>query len=89
LAPSFKPHVVLLDINLPKVDGISIAQSLREQEACQQSLIIAVTGYDDALYRLLAKEAGIDHYLVKPVDTGTIEDLLRMKSASLVDEAPG
>jgi CheY-like chemotaxis protein len=89
LAQGFRPDVVLLDINLPKTDGISVAQSLREQEGGKEALIIAVTGYDDALYRLLAKEAGIDHYLVKPVDTAALERLLRRKSAGGVEEHTG
>ena len=80
VAEIFQPDVVLLDINLPKIDGISVAHRLREREACKETLLIAVTGYDDALYRLLAKEAGIDHYLVKPIDTEALATLLRMKT---------
>ena len=80
LAQVFQPDVVLLDINLPQMDGISMAHHLRGRDGGEETLIIAVTGYDDALYRLLAQEAGIDHYLVKPIDTDALETLLRTKA---------
>jgi CheY-like chemotaxis protein len=66
-----------LDLNLPGMDGITLAHHLREQEVCRDARIVAMTGYDDALYRLMAEEAGIDHYLVKPIDVEALEQLLR------------
>ena len=79
LGQEFKPDVVLLDLSLPQIDGITLAHHLRDHEACKGAMIVAMTGYDDALYRLMAQEAGIDHYLVKPIDTDALETLLKLK----------
>jgi two-component system CheB/CheR fusion protein len=80
---AFAPDVVLLDIGLPKMDGNSITRTLREDPNYSNTLIIAVTGYHDEARRLFAKEAGFDHYLIKPVDPSVLEKLLIMKSLAL------
>jgi DNA-binding response OmpR family regulator len=78
--PVFKPDVIVLDIELPKMDGNSMARRLREQKCYDDMLIIAVTGYHDEARRLLSAEAGIDHYLIKPVDPRVLEKLLLIKA---------
>jgi two-component system, chemotaxis family, CheB/CheR fusion protein len=82
---AFGPDVVLLDIGLPKMDGNSMTRTLRGDEKHANTLIIAVTGYHDEARRLFAKEAGFDHYLIKPVDPSVLEKLLMVKSLSLRD----
>jgi DNA-binding response OmpR family regulator len=42
-------------------------------------LIIAVTGYHDEANRMMSKDAGVDHYLIKPVDLSVLEKLLLMR----------
>ena len=79
LIPVFRPDVILLDIGLPKMDGNQMARKLRQQDDFKDTLVIAVTGYHDEANRILSKEAGIDHYLIKPVDPGVLEKLLLMK----------
>jgi DNA-binding response OmpR family regulator len=61
------------------MDGNAMARQMREHLATQKTLIIAVTGYHDEATRGLSKEAGIDHYLIKPVDLTVLEKLLLMK----------
>ena len=73
---AFEPDVVLLDLGLPWKDGISVARSLRGSDSSTAPLLIAVTGHQDETTRRLAKEAGIDHYLLKPVNPSDIQDLL-------------
>jgi PAS domain S-box-containing protein len=67
-ARAHRPEVVLLDIGLPGMDGYEVAERLRADACCNDSLIIAVSGYGqpEDLRRSLA--AGFDHHLVKPVD---------------------
>jgi len=81
--PIFKPNVVLLDIGLPKLDGNKFAKQMRDQAESRDVLVIAVTGYHDEAHRLLSKAAGIDHYLIKPVDPGVLEKLLAMRLLEL------
>jgi DNA-binding response OmpR family regulator len=79
MVPRFKPDVILLDIAMPKLNGNAMAKQVRAQEEFKDTLIIAVSGYHDEANRLLSRDAGIDHYLIKPVDPGVLEKLLLVK----------
>lgn len=71
-----RPHVCLLDIGLPDIDGNELARRLRAQPETARSILVAVTGYGQEQDRRNAIEAGFDHHFVKPVDTGKLSDLL-------------
>jgi DNA-binding response OmpR family regulator len=59
------PHVVLLDLNLPGEDGLSLARWLREHH---EVAIIMVTAASDVVDRVVGLEVGADDYLAKPFD---------------------
>jgi CheY-like chemotaxis protein len=89
LVPEFKPDVICLDLAMPRMDGNSMARYLRQQDGNLGILVIAITGYHDEARQLLSKEAGIDHYLVKPIDPRVLEQLLKIKLlAKLQSSAP-
>jgi CheY-like chemotaxis protein len=67
VARSFHPHVILLDIGLPDIDGYTVAHRLRG-EALGGDLLVALTGYGEAEDRERARKAGFDRHLTKPVD---------------------
>lgn len=71
-AKSQKPHVILLDIGLPGLDGYKVAQRLRERADTKRTILVALTGYGQPEDLLRSKEAGFDYHLVKPVG---IEDI--------------
>jgi signal transduction histidine kinase/CheY-like chemotaxis protein len=73
----FHPHVILLDIGMPEMDGYEIAKRLRKSEDGDQVKIIATTGYGRDEDRHRATEAGFDYYLTKPVNFRTLEELLQ------------
>jgi CheY-like chemotaxis protein len=75
-ARAFRPHVVLLDVGLPGMDGYELARRLRA-EGLAGDLLVSVTGYGQEDDRRRAEEAGFDHHLTKPVDPDT---LLRLVS---------
>ena len=75
-ACSYQPHVVLLDIGLPKVDGHQLARQFREQGA-KEAVLIAVTGYADEAHRNKC-ESAFDHYLIKPAPLEEVERLLAL-----------
>jgi CheY-like chemotaxis protein len=83
LVSTIEPDVILLDIAMPKVDGIRVARAIRELRNDDKILLIAVTGYHDEARRTLATEAGVDHYLIKPVDPSVIQKLLEMHALEL------
>jgi signal transduction histidine kinase/ActR/RegA family two-component response regulator len=75
-ASEFQPHVVLLDIGLPVLNGYDAARKIREQPWGQKVVLIAVTGWGQDIDRQHSKQAGFDHHLVKPVDPDTLTRLL-------------
>jgi DNA-binding response OmpR family regulator len=76
LAASYRPQLVLLDLAMPKVDGFQLARQLREQEGLEKVVLVAVTGLADEPYRRQGEAAGLDGYLVKPVEADVLERLL-------------
>jgi two-component system, chemotaxis family, CheB/CheR fusion protein len=60
------PDVVLLDLGMPAMDGYELAKSLRHR--IPEAVLIALSGYTQDAHKTHAREAGIDHYLIKPVD---------------------
>jgi signal transduction histidine kinase/DNA-binding response OmpR family regulator len=75
-AESFCPDVVLLDIGLPGMDGLQVAQGLRNRPLQPQPILVALTGYGQAEDQRRSREAGFDHHLVKPADPETLMALL-------------
>ncbi|HWB11683.1 MAG TPA: ATP-binding protein [Pirellulales bacterium] len=75
-AAAIAPDVVLLDIGMPKMDGLETARRLRKMPATAAALLVAVTGWGQEADRRRAQEAGFDHHLVKPVDTDALRELL-------------
>jgi len=71
-----KPHFVLLDIGLPRIDGYEIASRLRREDWCKASILVAISGYGWEEDRQRSFEAGFDHHLVKPVDHRVLISLL-------------
>ena len=81
LADRVQPQLILLDIQLPTMDGYTVAQALRCNPALNHIPIIAVTSYAMVGDREKALAAGCTGYLEKPIDPETfvadIERFLR------------
>jgi CheY-like chemotaxis protein len=75
-AASFRPDVVVLDIDLPKLNGYDAARRIREQSPGRTLKLIALTGWDQDEDRGRAQSAGFDHYLVKPLEFEALQALL-------------
>jgi signal transduction histidine kinase/DNA-binding response OmpR family regulator len=71
--PVFAPHVIVLDIGLPGLDGYAIARQLRERGDTNHVLLIAMTGYGQREDRERALGAGFDYHFVKPTDPRQIQ----------------
>lgn len=70
------PHVVVLDIGLPGMDGVEVARLLRSGPGGQALRLIALTGLSDPADRQRGLEAGIDVYLIKPVPPEELLEVL-------------
>ena len=71
----FSPHVLLLDIGMPKLSGYEVARRVRDLRG-PGVLIVAITGWGQEEDRLRAREAGFDHHFTKPVDYAVLLDLI-------------
>jgi PAS domain S-box-containing protein len=76
-AADFGPDVALVDIGLPGMNGYEVARRIREQPQLHGLVLVAQTGWGQDDDRRRSGEAGFDHHLVKPVDLGAIQELLR------------
>ena len=72
----FGPDVILLDIGLPKLNGYEVCRRIRAQPGGKRLIIIAQTGWGQEDDRQRSQDAGFDHHLVKPIDTGVLMKLL-------------
>ena len=72
----FRPHVVLLDLGLPKVNGYEACRRIRAQPGGNQMIVIAQTGWGQVEDRQRTREAGFDHHMVKPLDPRALRKLL-------------
>ncbi len=72
----FRPDVVLLDIGLPFMNGYEVARKMRERFWGRHVLIVATTAWDQDEDKRRSVEAGIDHYLVKPIDPHALARLI-------------
>ena len=78
VAPLACPDVILLDLNMPRVDGLTTTRLIREcRELCSGARIIAVTAFDTYGMREAALEAGCNDYLLKPVSFDELDKALR------------
>jgi CheY-like chemotaxis protein len=75
-AVEYQPDIVLLDIGLPEMDGYELAQLLRQQAGLTDTKLIALTGYGQDADRQRSQESEFGYHLVKPVDSGTLQELL-------------
>jgi CheY-like chemotaxis protein len=83
IARVFRPQAVLLDIGLPGLDGLEVAQKLRDMGETADAMILAVSGYGDADSRRRAHADGIGAYFVKPLDLEAALKQLREREKSL------
>jgi CheY-like chemotaxis protein len=71
LARRSAPHLILLDIQLPTMDGLTVARRLRAMESLRSVPIIAVTSYAMVGDREKALAAGCNGYIEKPINPDT------------------
>ncbi len=71
LAARVLPRVILLDIQLPTMDGYAVARALRDNPALRDTPIVAVTSYAMAGDKEKALAAGCNGYIEKPIDPET------------------
>jgi PAS domain S-box-containing protein len=72
----FDPEVILLDIGMPRLNGLEAAQQIRLKPRGPDVVLVAMTGWGQDEDKVRAREAGFDHYLTKPVAPQDLQKLL-------------
>jgi PAS domain S-box-containing protein len=81
---NFRPHVVLLDIGMPRLDGYGAAREIRRHPLGRDIRLVALTGWGQEEDRRRAREAGFDAHLVKPAELDALRRVLaEVKTESL------
>jgi CheY-like chemotaxis protein len=76
LAEVWQPHVAVLDLGLPVMDGYELARRLAERGGTAGTRLIAVTGYGQEEDRRRTADAGFAAHLVKPIDIEALQVLI-------------
>jgi CheY-like chemotaxis protein len=76
-----RPDVVLLDLNMPVMDGFEAAMTIRCRYASPPPLIVAVSALASPAIEEKLRESGFDHYVTKPADVVQLIELLEQDKA--------
>jgi CheY-like chemotaxis protein len=76
-ALTVRPDLILMDLNLPRLDGLAATERIRRHRELDEVPIIAVTAFDTYGIREAALEVGCQDYLLKPLDPGALGRALR------------
>jgi CheY-like chemotaxis protein len=73
---TWRPRVILMDLQLPGMDGLELTRRLKADPATQRITILALTAYAMKGDEQKAREAGCDGYISKPIDTRALPGLV-------------
>lgn len=76
LAQTFEPHVLLLDIGMPGMNGWELARRIRNSGVCQRSVFVAITGFGLDYLAQNSSQERFDHSLAKPLDFDALKKIL-------------
>jgi two-component system OmpR family response regulator len=73
-----QPHLIILDIMLPRMDGLEVCRQIKQDTATQNIPVIMLTARGEEVDRIVGLELGVDDYIVKPFSPREI--ILRIKA---------
>lgn len=76
VAKELRPHIAILDINMPHVNGLQLARLFREDGELTGCHLVALTAMDGADYREMIRQAGFDAHIRKPADTALLRAII-------------
>ena len=87
----YRPHIIITDISMPHLDGYEEARRIRQQENGNNIVLVAMTGWGGESYEQRAREAGFDHFWLKPVNFDVMRTLFNavQKDLQLTGSAAG
>ena len=76
IAAQTLPNLILMDINLPELDGLAATRRIRDIETLREVPVVAVTAFGTEGFQRAAYDAGVDGYLTKPIDLDRMHQLI-------------
>jgi two-component system, cell cycle response regulator DivK len=76
IAKRERPHLILMDLSLPLLDGLAATRRIRQEAELRDVPIVAVSAHDTADFHADALAAGCNDYVTKPIDFDQLEALL-------------
>lgn len=73
---SFRPRLILMDIQLPGIDGLTLTRMLKSNPSLRDIVIVGVTAYGMQEDEDRVRAAGCDGYLSKPIETRALPDVI-------------
>ena len=77
LAISEQPELILMDLSLPKLDGLAATRQIRQYKEARNTPIVAISAHDSPESRTEALAAGCDEYVTKPIDFDQLGEVLK------------
>ena len=74
---TFHPDLILMDIQLPGMDGLTLTRRLRQEPQFDDTVIVALTAYAMSGDEQTVRQAGCDGYISKPINTRTFCEVVR------------
>jgi CheY-like chemotaxis protein len=74
-AQAFRPHVIILDIGMPGMNGYDACKAIRCFDWARKTIVVALTGWNSAKDRELSKAAGFDFHFAKPIEPSQLAQL--------------
>ena len=71
------PRLVLLDLKMPKVDGIEVLKAIKSDERTRRIPVVVMTSSDEASDVAKTYDLGVNSYVVKPLDFGALAEVTR------------
>ena len=72
-----RPALILMDLSLPRLDGLAATRKIRKQKGLGKVPIVAVSAHDSPESRQEALDAGCNEYVAKPIDFDQLNTLLK------------
>lgn len=80
------PDLIFVDLELPRLDGISVARNIRRSAKLGGVPIVAISGHDPSRYEEAALAAGCSDYLMKPIDFERLDTILELSRSPINGE---
>lgn len=76
IATQMMPNLILMDINLPALDGLGATRRIRENDALRDIPVVAITAFGTEGFQRAAYDVGVSGYLTKPLDLDRMHQLI-------------